>query len=105
MREQVEDGDLVPGGGSVRHVLLDGIVNLEFATLFQKKDGGGGELLGDGADAELGSWRVRDLPFQVGEAVTLVEKHFAVARYEHGAHKFVIGNVRLDDLLHTCCRI
>jgi hypothetical protein len=46
VREDVIDRDLVPGSGSVRHVFLSGIVDFEFAALFEQEYRGGGELFG-----------------------------------------------------------
>ncbi len=49
----VVDGDLLPGLGGIGQVLADGVLDLELASLFEQQDAGGGELLGQGAEAEL----------------------------------------------------
>jgi hypothetical protein len=99
--EEIVDGDFVPRGGGVGHVFLDGIIDFEFAALLQEKDGGRGELLGDGAEAEFCSGRVGDAPLEIGEAVGFVEDGGLVAGDEDGAHELFCGDVGLDDFFEA----
>ena len=62
MGQQVEDGDLVPGGGRIRHKLLHRIICFQLAAFFQQQDRGCRELLGDGPQPELGGGRVGNVP-------------------------------------------
>ncbi len=100
MGEEVEDGDLVPGGGSVGEVGFDGIAGFDFAALFEQEDAGRGELLGDGAEAEFGGGRIGDIPLQVGGAIALAEDYLAAARDQGCSHELVVGHEGLDDFIH-----
>src|SRR4029077_1546171 len=51
--QQVEDGNLVPRGGRIRHELLHYVVSLQLAAILQQQDRGRCELLGDGPQPEL----------------------------------------------------
>ncbi len=92
--------DRLPRCWRIRQVLLDQIVGVEFAALFEQQHGRGGELLGDRPDAKSGIHGIRDLPFQIGEAIRPAEDHGAVLRHEHCPHEPVVASEILDDLVH-----
>src|ERR1035441_9359041 len=52
--EQMSDGDGAAIGGEVREDAREFAVVLELAVMDQQHDGHGGELLGDGGQAEIG---------------------------------------------------
>jgi hypothetical protein len=85
VRQEVVDGDGLPRLGALRDVLADRVRDGEPAALLQEEDGRGRELLGDGAEAELGLRRVRHVQLVVRHAVALAEEHAAVARDERRA--------------------
>ncbi len=90
------DGDLVPGGGGIGLVHLDGICELELALLSELEDGDGSELLGDGPEAELGFARVGDVPFGVGEAIALAQQGLAVLGDEDDTAELTVADPALD---------
>ena len=101
MGQEVKDGDLVPRGGSIRQILLDWIVHTELAALFEQEDRRRGELLGDGPEPEFRVRRIGNIPFEIGEAVALAEEDLGTARHEHSSHERVVGDVGLNDLIHS----
>ena len=101
MRQQVEDRDRVPRRGRVGHVLFDRIVERQLAAFREQKNGGGGELLRDGAEAIFCRRRVGNVPFEVRRPVALGEDDLAAARDEHRAHEGLVAHVGLHDFLHA----
>lgn len=85
------DSDDAPGEGYVVDMFGDGILGGEFAFLLQEEDGGGGELLGEGGDAELGLGRVGELVFAVGEAAGRLEDNFAAMLDGDGAREMLLA--------------
>ncbi len=86
------DRDLGPGCGRIGVIGRNRIVELELALLGELQNRGGGELLGDRADAKLGVERIRYIPLAVGEAIGLLENDFAVFGNEDGATE----SIRVD---------
>src|SRR5690606_17900960 len=97
--EQVVDGDAVghlrQGGQPFAH----GVFNREQAVFGQQQDGGRGEGLADGGEAEVGLGGDGDAVFHVGQAVAAAHHRFAVAQHEHGGAgdvAVVVGHDRVD---------
>ena len=77
VREQILDEDRLPGGGSVGEVLGDAVVERDFAFFDEHHDGGGDELLADGAGLKEGLRLDGDIELDVGEAVPLCKQDLA----------------------------
>ena len=76
-------GDLFPAG-KVGKEARERVVDGELFILGEAQDGGGGELLGDRADAEFRRRRGGDMAFEIGEADGLFVNDPAIARDERG---------------------
>jgi hypothetical protein len=87
--------------GASGYVLFHEVAGAELAALLKQKDGGGGELLGDGAETELCFGRVGYLPFEIGVAVAFVEQDLVALSDKDCSHEALAGDIRLDDLVHT----
>ncbi len=55
MRQQMSHRHAEPLAGEIRQILMDGVIQPEFIFLDEQHDGGGNELLADGADLEHGA--------------------------------------------------
>ena len=71
--EQVAHPDGLPGLGVIGEDIGERVVEGELPVLDEQEDGGGGELLGDGADAVDGRGARGDFPLEVGVAIALGE--------------------------------
>ena len=85
MVKQVVDGDGFPTGRGGWVMLFNGVVELEFALLNEAENGQGGELFGDGANAEFGFWGIRDLLLGLGESERFSVKDLALFSDQHAA--------------------
>jgi hypothetical protein len=101
VRQHVEDGDLVPRGRRIRHVFLHRILNFQFSPLLEQQDRCCRELFCHGSQAEFGGRGVGNVPFEVGHPVAFAEQDVPATRHQHGAHERLVGDVRLDDLVHA----
>ncbi|KIU01453.1 hypothetical protein QU38_01550, partial [Staphylococcus aureus] len=91
----------VPGGGGIGKIGLHRRIETQLAALLEQQDRSGGELLGDRTEAEFGLAVVRDLPFEIGRAIALVEQDPAGLRNEHGAHEGTAIGLGGRDLVHS----
>ncbi len=74
MGEELVEGDGLLVGGRVGEELADGVSSLELALHFELEDGGGSELLGDGADGDDAVRGHGRAVLAVGETVAFVEQ-------------------------------
>src|SRR5690606_31662300 len=96
--EQLGDGD-VPAAGIVGQVAAERIVERDPAFVHQPEHAGGGELLGDGADAEDMVGRQRYAKLDAGHAARAAVDHLVAARDQHGHAGAVGGDMGLQVLL------
>jgi hypothetical protein len=96
VRQQVVNGDRLPGVGARRQVGTDRVLYRELALLLQPEDDGSSELLRDRAEAKLRLRGVRRVPFRIRHAVALHQDRRAIARDEHGAAKQVHARLSLE---------
>ena len=85
MGQQVVDGDVFPGRRAVLDVSADGILDVQPALRLQDKDRHGGELLGDGTQAEPGLGRIGNFLLTIRQSVPTVEQHLTFFGDQHGA--------------------
>ena len=104
MRQQMINGDLVPGCGRVREIFLHQIVGIQFSAILKQQDGGCGELLGHGSDVESSGGRIRNAPLQVRHAIALAENGLPIFSDQHASHEHLGIDIRLYNLLETVDR-
>src|SRR5690606_2500484 len=83
------------GGEPFAHRVVEG----DQAVLGQQQDGGGGEGLADGGEAEVGLGGDGGAGFHVGQAVAATHDGLAVAQNEHGGTgdvAVVVGHDHVD---------
>lgn len=74
MREHIFYEDGLPTGGRVGKIFCDAVVEADFAFFDEHHDGGGDELLADGARLKQRIWFNGCVEFKVGEAVAFGEE-------------------------------
>jgi hypothetical protein len=94
--QQVLDRHLRPRRWRIGVVFRDRIVDRQLALVDQLQDRRGGELLGDGAEAELGVGGVGDIPFAVGRAEALAPDRRAVLGHQDRAAEALGFQIRRD---------
>ena len=98
VREQVVHGDSMPLCRVVGEELGQVVVEAQLATLYELHDRGGGELLGDRAEAIDGLRRRIDLVLEVGGAVALGDDDIASLLHADGvAHGLLVTDGVSDD--------
>ncbi len=85
VRQQMNETHVAPMRRRVGIMARDPIVEREPALFHQLQDGGGGELLGERAEAEFALRLMRDIPFAVGEAKALAKQNGIARGNEHRA--------------------
>ena len=80
--EELVEGDVL-GIGDVWEVFVERVYGAEFPGFRQFQNGGGGELFGDGADAEFGGEGGGDFLFDIGQAKAAIEDDPFLAPIEH----------------------
>ncbi len=98
--QQVPHGNAIPRGRKIRYVGLHPLVHFQRVTFFEQQNRGGGELLGNRSEPELGRWRIGDVPFEVREPIPFAEQNVGSLGDQHGAHESLFRDRFLDDLLH-----
>lgn len=103
MRQQVAHADRVPDALALGQVLRDRIVERDRAVAHEGEHAGGGELLGDRADAEQGGVGGRGAGLEIGEAVAAQLDHAAAVEHDdrqagdvplgHGTHDRAVERV------------
>jgi hypothetical protein len=98
--EELGDGDAGAGVLAVVGEIV-GYVAIEFdaALGYLLENKHGGELLGDGAEAESDVRAVGDVPFAIGEAVAAFEDNLVVFGYEDGASELAAVGVLAGELV------
>ncbi len=102
MGQQVVDGDVFPGSRAVLDVSADGILDVQPALRLQDKDRHGGELLGDGTQAEPGPGRIGDARLTVRGTVSSAEKHLAILGDQDGTTEGLVHRHAAEDLVQLC---
>ena len=90
--QQVEDGDLAPGGGQPAQVFVDRIAHLELAHLLQLQGRDGGEALRHRPDREHGTGRGKLVVGQAGAAVAGGARYIRCLNDRHGEPRHLIGH-------------
>ena len=89
MGEHLVEGHPVPGGRRLRDILPDQVAGAELASLLQKQNARGGELLGQRPQAEPGVGRVGDVPLQIGRSVALIDEDLIALCHQDGTHELI----------------
>ena len=101
MREQIENGDLVPCRRRLGHVVLDWIIEFQLAAFLEQENRRSGELLGDRSESKLRRRGVGNVPLEVCRPIAFAEHDIAAAGDEHRAHERLVADVTLDDVVHA----
>ena len=98
--EELGDGDAGAGVlAVVGEIVGDAAIEFDAALGYLLENEHGGELLGDGADAEFDVGGVGDVPFAIGEAVAAFEDNFVVFGYEDGASELAAVGILAGELV------
>lgn len=98
--EQMANGNIRPGGGSVFEMLRNFVVHRKLPILREQQNAGGGELFGHGTDFKDCILGGGDIPFQVGETVAFGLQFLSILQDSHGeSGNVVILHFRFDQVI------
>ena len=99
MRHQMMYRYGFPCLGTIIKIFASGIRDAEFLLFLKLHDRGGSELLGDGAEAELLVRRVRNIEFDIGHSISLLQNELSAFCHQSSPHEPLLAGGGCEHLI------